>query len=203
MATKNKKTKKQSHIGEICLSICVVAIVCFGVLAIVNQQQEHEQKQKHTDSSKQTETQKKDTTDKKEPEATEPDKIESDSSDEKATHDEKDDYETEQSTKEVERSASGKKVANVSLNVAQNEKIVILSGRVINFKEEGGRCSYILTNGSASRKMPSSVLPDAKYTVCEAISIDKTNLEGGTWTVKLEYQSNDAEGTSETQTFNI
>ena len=47
------------------------------------------------------------------------------------------------------------------------------------------------------------VIPDAKNTVCEAIKLDKSELGAGEWTVWMEYQSNNAEGTSETQTINL
>ena len=97
----------------------------------------------------------------------------------------------------------GKKIATVSLSVAQNDQVIILSGRVTNFKEEGGSCAYKLKGSTGTKEYATQVIPDAKYTVCEAVKLDKTSLGSGQWTVWMEYKSNNAEGASETQTINI
>jgi len=211
MATKNKKSKNKNHAGEIILSIFVVAVICFGVLAIMDRQKQQEvtDKKEETVSAQNNTDITKETAENTATEDTETENTEAentaveDEGEQTSTYDEKDDYEAGQKTTEIERTNSGKKAATVVLKVVENDKKVILSGSVTNFKQEGGKCTYILTNGSETQTMPSSVIPDAKYTVCEAILIEKINFNSGTWTVKLEYQSNDAEGTSETQTFNI
>jgi hypothetical protein len=89
------------------------------------------------------------------------------------------------------------------LNIAENEQVIIFSGRVTNFKEEGGTCFYNVKSSTGTKQYSAQVIPDAKFTVCEAVKLDKSSLGSGQWTVWMEYKSNNAEGASETQTINI
>ena len=72
-----------------------------------------------------------------------------------------------------------------------------------NFKEEGGSCLYYLKKGDTTKQYLGQVIPDAKNTVCEAVKLDKSELDGGQWSVWVEYKSNNAEGKSETQTVDL
>ena len=103
---------------------------------------------------------------------------------------------------EVEISDSGLKVPVFDLSVRQNNGITVISGKVTNFIETGGSCIYTLT-GVSTKSYTKSILPDGKYTVCDALIFESGELASGTWSVKVEYKSNTAGGVSETQTFTI
>ena len=105
---------------------------------------------------------------------------------------------------QVERNESGLKKANVLLHdpYVVGQKTVI-SSTITNIVETEGTCSYIFTKDTQSVTKITSVLPNAKNTVCEAVVLEKGSLSSGEWKVRLEYKSNLSEGVSETQTFTI
>ena len=203
MATKNKHTKKSSNFPLIItalLSIVLVAIIVFGIFVLINDpdvgnKDDDKKDAETTDVKKElknnTDDQLKDE-DKNEPVDTE------------TTYDDtKTGYEADNNEKTVERDTNGKKIATASLTITNGNTFIILSGRVTNFKEEGGSCLYYLKNGDIAKQYVGQVIPDAKNTVCEAVKLDKNELSSGQWTVWMEYKSNNAEGKSETQTVNL
>ena len=203
MATKNKHTKKSHNFSLIfaaLLSIVLVAIIVFGIFVLIN---DPDMKPTDGNNDETTTDVKKDLKNNTDDEKTEPEKTDPD--DKETTYgDDKAGYESENKEKQVEKTEDGKKKATVSLNIAQNDAAIILSGRVTNFKEEGGNCTYILQKGSETPKTYTApVIPDAKFTVCEAVKLDKKDLTSGEWKVWMEYKSNSAEGASEAQKINI
>ena len=203
MAAKNKKSKKKNNLSLVfaaLLSIVLVAIIVFGIFVLINDPDmpNHDQNGKDettTDVKKEL----KNNTD--EDVKTEEDKP----TDNETTYtDEKAGYEAGKNGNEVEKDASGKKIAAVSLNIVQANDYIILSGRVTNFKEEGGSCIYKLQQGTGEpRQYTSQIIPDAKNTVCEAVKLDKKDVGSGEWKVWMEYKSNSAEGASEAQAINL
>ena len=103
---------------------------------------------------------------------------------------------------EVEISDNGLKVPVFDLSVQQNNGTTVISGKVTNFIETGGSCVYTLT-GVSTKTYTKDVLPDPKYTVCEALVLKSGELASGAWKVTVEYKSNTAGGVSEAQTFTI
>lgn len=202
MAAKNKHTKKSHNFSLIfaaLLSIVLVAIIVFGIFVLVNdpdmKPEDNKKDETTTDVKKDL---KNNTDDNAEPKKTEPEDKETTYGDDKAG------YESENQEKPVEKTDDGKKIATASLNIAQDDNAMILSGRVTNFKEEGGNCTYILQKDSETPKTYAApVIPDAKFTVCEAVKLDKKEFTSGEWKVWMEYRSNSAEGASEAQKINI
>ena len=199
MAAKNKKAKKSNNfstIFAILLSMILVAVIVFGIFVLINDPTNPE----NDDNKKDTVT----TDVKKELKNNTDDDTTEEKIDNETTYDDdKASYEADKDEKQVEKDASGKKIAVTSLTVTQADKFIILSGRVTNFKEEGGSCNYQLKNGETVKTYNMQVIPDAKNTVCEAIKLDKSELGAGEWIIWVEYQSNNAKGTSETQTINL
>ena len=203
MAAKNKHTKKSHNFSLIfaaLLSIVLVAIIVFGIFVLVNDPDMKPEDNKKDETTTDVKKDLKNNTDdeKTEPEKTEPENKETTYGDDKAG------YESDNKEKPVETNNDGKKIATASLSIAQNNDVIILSGRVTNFKEEGGNCHYILQKGSETPKTYTApVIPDAKFTVCEAVKLDKKELASGEWKVWMEYKSNSAEGASEAQKISI
>ncbi len=206
MATKNKKAKKSNNFSTvftILLSMVLVAVIAFGIFVLVNDPTNPE----NEDNKKDTVT----TDVKKELKNNTDDNIDVDvdTDDDEITDtetvydDEKVGYESENQEKPVAKDADGKKVANTTLSITQADSFYILSGRVTNFKEEGGSCFYVLTNNGNEKRYSKPVIPDAKNTVCEAIKLDKSELGSGEWKVWVEYSSNNAKGSSEAQIINL
>lgn len=185
MATKNKNTIKISSVVTILLSIALVAAIVFGILVMFREQNSEPVEETEHDTNTAvlyTDDGKDDDVD--------------------SAFDEKDAYDAE-NNKEVERDESGKKIANVFVTINQNDELVIVSGRVVNFVEEDGKCTYIVSNGTEEKVFEKGVLPDPKATVCEAVPIKKEEMNGDNWSVIIKYKSNDAEGESEKQDFSI
>ena len=199
MATKNKKAKKSKKSEEkgsiliILLVMVLAAIIVFGGLVIRDQLQEKDKTENET-SDINTAPLYDDNKDDSNTDGNE---------DENAIYDEKDAYDASQNDNEVEHSENGMKIAKTILNINQNNQMIIFSARVTNFLETGGKCDYILTKGTEMVTYTKDVLPDPKTTVCEALVLEKSSLSAGEWQIKVEYKSEDAEGTSETQSFTM
>ncbi len=103
---------------------------------------------------------------------------------------------------EVEIAENGLKIPTFDLSVQQVNGNTVISGKVTNFIETDGTCTYTLT-GVVTKSYTKNILPDPKYTVCEALIFKSGELANGNWNVKVEYKSNTAGGVSETQTFTI
>ncbi len=197
MATKNKHTKRSNTTSRIVtafLFIIFIAAFVFAVFALINKFESGNNNPKTTSTNSESEN---GVSDKQE---TEESNVIADT--ETTYDDSKTAYESDIS-KQAEQKDSGKKVAVSSLMVAQVDTFVVLSGRVTNFKEEGGKCTYYLKHDDTVKEYVSAIIPDAKNTVCEAVKIEKDQLTSGSWTIWMEYKSDNAEGASETQNIDI
>ena len=103
---------------------------------------------------------------------------------------------------EVKVAENGLKIPEFDLAVRQNNGVTIVSGKITNFIESDGSCTYTLS-GVATKSYTVNILPDPKNTVCEALVFNRGDLASGDWQVKVEYKSKTAGGASETQTFTI
>ena len=103
---------------------------------------------------------------------------------------------------EVKVAENGLKVPVFDLAIRQSNGATIVSGKITNFIEAGGSCTYTLS-GVTTKSYTVDILPDPKYTVCEALVFKNGDLASGDWQVKVEYESKTAGGISETQTFTI
>ena len=103
---------------------------------------------------------------------------------------------------EVKVAENGLKVPVFDLAIRQSNGATIVSGKITNFIEAGGGCTYTLS-GVTTKSYTVDILPDPKYTVCEALVFKNGDLASGDWQVKVEYKSKTAGGVSETQTFTI
>ena len=202
MAAKNKHTKKQSNFPLIItalLSVVLVAIIVFGVFVLINDPEVGNKEDKDEAETTDVKKELKNNTD-EQPKADE----KQEPTDTETTYDDsKTGYESGNNDKPVDHDVNGKKVATTSLTITPADTFIILSGRVTNFKEEGGNCTYKLKRGNEEKSYAKQVIPDAKNTVCEAVKLDKSELGSGQWTIWIEYKSNSAEGKSETQTVNL
>lgn len=196
MATKNKQTKKSRKKSKLSVVLTTLGVFVLAVALMFGGLYLHDYLTKSDESENAASDintaplyDKQDSTD------------EDDRDDSEAVYDEKDAYDASNTATEVERDESGKKVATTILNVNENDTLYIFSGRVTNFLEEGGSCTYTVTNGTTSSSYTKEILPDPKVTVCESLTIEKNTLGAGEWSVKVEYKSEDAEGASEAQVF--
>ena len=192
MPKKNKKSKKNSKGPSFITIFCVmfgVAVVVFGGLSIyhlaTNQPKNNETPVDNINTAEIGEN----------PTNTEEDENHDDIKDIKDLIDE------EAQKPEVEV-VDGLKVPTFDVTVRQNNGMTIISGKITNFIETNGNCTYTLT-GPTTKTFTRSVLPDPKYTVCDALVFDRGELAAGSWQVKVEYKSQTAGGVSETQTFTI
>lgn len=103
---------------------------------------------------------------------------------------------------EVKVAENGLKVPVFDLAIRQSNGATIVSGKITNFIEAGGSCTYTIS-GVTTKSYTVDILPDPKYTVCEALVFKNGDLASGDWQVKVEYKSKTAGGVSETQTFTI
>jgi hypothetical protein len=103
---------------------------------------------------------------------------------------------------EVKVTENGLKVPVFDLAIRQSNGATIVSGKITNFIEAGGSCTYTIS-GVTTKSYTVDILPDPKYTVCEALVFKNGDLASGDWQVKVEYKSKTAGGVSETQTFTI
>ncbi len=197
MANSNKNKKK---IFILAGSALLTAIIVCGVFALINHNQ---QKDNNTQQSNATLV---DTSP-----VQDIIKTESDLHDEEkvteASNDAKDRMEADDaraSAQTVERDDTGKKIAKPVVSfVSAETNEVIASGIVPNINELEGGCTFVFTKDSATISQSSNILPGPSYISCETVHIDKSKFTSGTWTVKIQYKSNTAEGESEAQTIQI
>ena len=208
MATKTNNSKRTNKKGgkhatvKMILSVHLMALVVFGIFTLMhyismesNKVQSQDQQNINTadllnnddktDSQTKTDNETKAGNDAK-------DRLEEDSKDQTTT----------------KTNSDGLKVATVVINYAGKDGStgkIVAGGTVSNLVETAGTCTYTFTgaNGTVVTET-SGVLPSAKSTPCEGVSVDISKFAGSTdWTVKLSYKSDYAEGESETQSFKI
>ena len=191
MPTKNKKSKQKSSGPSFIAIFCAmfgVAVVVFGGLSIYHLANKPKNNETQVDNINTAEVV-------NNPTETSGDENRDDIKDIKDLID-------EGSQKPEVEVADGLKVPTFDVTIRQNNGMTIISGKVTNFIETDGSCTYILT-GPTTKNISKSVLPDPKYTVCEALVFNHGELATGSWQVKVEYKSQTAGGVSETQTFTI
>lgn len=76
-------------------------------------------------------------------------------------------------------------------------KAVEVSGYINNLLENGGTCTAALALNGQTVTASRSATANAQNTSCGFISIDRSQLSPGTWTVTLSYSSATAEGSSQ------
>jgi hypothetical protein len=98
----------------------------------------------------------------------------------------------------TQTTASGKQSVNVSLtSVGISNGVINASGMVTNIVEDGGVCTYVFTNGVQSVSKTSVTSTNPTSTTCTRITFSADELPlAGTWTVKINYSSPQAEGVS-------
>lgn len=197
MANSNKNKRKIIILSIAALS---TAIVVCGVFAIIHHNQKKDSNTQQSNSAQVDNSPVQDIL-----------KTESDLRDEEkvtaASNDAKDRMEADDARaaeQTVERDESGKKVAKPIVSFASVEgNEVVASGIVSNINELEGGCTFIFTKDSATISQTSDILPGPSYVSCETVRIDKSKFSSGTWTVKIQYKSNTAEGESEAQTIQM
>jgi hypothetical protein len=122
-----------------------------------------------------------------------------------SSNDAKDRFEADERTKTpVEKNSAGLNIAKPSVTYVVNENgFVAAGGAIYNINETEGACTYIFTNGDKTITANSGILPNASYISCEAVRLEASKFDAGTWTVKIQYKSNTSEGESETQSIEI
>lgn len=197
--TKIQTTRSNKHTAMMIIGgVFLVAVLCFGALAGIKMANKDEKAviEESDINTANTENEQKQST----PESDIDENYTTPGNEAKAKNDELEKRQHQQ----VERNESGLKKANVLLHdpYVVGQKTVI-SSTITNIVETEGTCSYIFTKDTQSVTKITSVLPNAKNTVCEAVVLEKGSLGSGEWKVRLEYKSNLSEGVSETQTFTI
>ncbi len=197
--TKIQTTRSNKHTAVMIIGgVFLVAVLCFGALAGIKMANKDEKAviEESDINTANTENEQKQPTS----ESDIDENYTTPGNEAKAKNDELEKRQHQQ----VERNESGLKKANVLLHdpYVVGQKTVI-SSTITNIVETEGTCSYIFTKDTQSVTKITSVLPNAKNTVCEAVVLEKGSLSSGEWKVRLEYKSNLSEGVSETQTFTI
>jgi hypothetical protein len=98
---------------------------------------------------------------------------------------------------------SGKQQVNVLLtNVSVVEDTVKASGFVTNISETGGSCEYVFTSGAQTIRKKVETMANPTSTTCKTTSFATSELPvKGTWTVELMYESDGAQGKSNSKEF--
>lgn len=81
--------------------------------------------------------------------------------------------------------------------------IAVLNATINELKETGGKCYFTLSQNGSDKTFTKPILQNAKNMLCEALIFRRGELAPGTWRAKVKYQSNTAEGESETKTFTV
>ena len=199
MAKNKKKSKHISDIFTFIIAAILVAVVVFGIVVMISQNQPSEPEKQQ--DARNTNT------------ASDIIKNEEDLKDEEkvaeSSNDAKDRAEAqarneEEDKKTVVQTESGLKVAKPNINyVAQEGEYIVVGGDVSNINETGGKCTIVFSQGSKTESITTNTLPNPSYVSCEAARIEKSKLSAGEWKVKIQYKSNYAEGESETQNYTV
>lgn len=98
---------------------------------------------------------------------------------------------------------SDKQQVQLSASVDTSNSTVYIRGG-INYPVSGGACYAILNGPSGeSIRKDTTLLQNPASTDCRTISVPSTELTLGTWKVKLHYESETYEGTSNEVTFSL
>lgn len=196
MAKKQKRKTASKHIIGFILTILLVAALTCGIIVLI--------KQLEADKSEKDNIQDKNT-------ASNILETEEDLKDEEkvaqSSNDAKDRMDADEEAKEkaiVAQDESGKKIAKPEISfIAEEDDKIAVGGEITNINETGGTCTYIFTKGSSVVTAGVNTLPNPSYISCETARIDKSKFTSGTWSVKIQYKSNAAEGESEAKSYTI
>ena len=196
MAKKQKRKTASKHIIGFILTILLVAALTCGIIVLI--------KQLEADKNEKDNVQDKNT-------ASDVIKTEDDLKDEnkvaQSSNDAKDRMEADEEAKEktvVDQDESGKKIAKPEITfIAEENGKIVIGGDVSNINETGGTCIYIYTKGDNTITAGTGILPNPSYISCETARIDKSKFTSGTWSVKIQYKSNTAEGESEAKSYTV
>ena len=197
---KNKKRDKKTASKNIVLfifAILLVAAITLGIIILIKQANSDKSSEKDSIQNRNTA----DTILQSEEDLKDEDKVA------ESSNNAKDRMEADEKAKAdttIEVDDSGLKIAKPVLNFVslEGDKIVA-GGAVPNVNETGGKCLYSFSKNGVSMEFSADPLPNPSYISCETVRVDKAKFTNGTWTVKIKYKSNAAEGESETQTIQI
>ena len=197
MAKKQKRDKKTaSNIVVFVIAILLVAAITFGIIVLIKMAQK--------DATENNKVQDRNTADeilKTEEDLKDEDKVA------ESSNNAKDRMEADEKAKAdttVEVDDSGLKIAKPVLNFVSMEGDKIAAGGAVpNINETGGKCTYSFSKEGAKIEFSTNTLPNPSYISCETVRVDANKFTSGTWTVKIIYKSNAAEGESETQNIRI
>lgn len=199
MARKTKKKNLNTFI-TIVIAALLIGVVVFGILVMIKQNQLGKITEK--EDSRDTNT------------ASTIIRTEEDLKDEEkvteSSNDAKDKIEAEKRNQEKDaqtstQTESGLKVATPDITfVAPENDLVAVGGEVRNINKNEGSCIAVFIKDGVVVTASSEVsLTGSGYISCKTIKIEKSKLSAGTWSVKLQYKSNYAEGESESQDYTV
>lgn len=196
MAKKQKRKTASKHIIGFILALLLVAALTCGIIVLIKQIQ--------ADKSEKDNVQDKNTAStslESEEDLKNEDKVAENSNNAKDRM-EADEEAKAKTTVDVDE--SGKKIANPEITILQVEDDkIIVGGAIYNINETGGECLYSFTKSGASLEFKTEILPNPSYISCSTMQIDKNKFTTGTWSVKIKYKSNAAEGESEAKSITI
>lgn len=191
--TRNKTASK--NIIVFILAVLLVAALSFGIIILIKQMQS-DKAEKDSAQDKNTAS---DTL--SEEDLADDDKVTEFSNNAK---DRMDADEEAKADTTVDQDETGLKIAKPEISfIAEEGDKIAVGGEIININETGGTCTYIFTKGGSAVSASTGTLPNPTYISCETARIDKSKFTSGTWSVKIQYKSNNAEGESETKSYTI
>ena len=191
--TRNKTASK--NIIVFILAVLLVAALSFGIIILIKQMQS-DKVEKDSAQDKNTAS---DTL--SEEDLADDDKVTEFSNNAK---DRMDADEEAKADTTVDQDETGLKIAKPEISfIAEEGDKIAVGGEIININETGGTCTYIFTKGDSVVSASTGTLPNPTYISCETARIDKSKFTSGTWSVKIQYKSNNAEGESEAKSYTI
>lgn len=191
--TRNKTASK--NIIVFILAVLLVAALSFGIIILIKQMQ--------SDKAEKNNIQDKNTASNalNEEDLVDNDKVTEFSNNAK---DRMDADEEAKADTTVDQDEAGLKIAKPEISfIAEEGDKIAVGGEIININETGGTCTYIFTKGDSVVSASTGTLPNPTYISCETARIDKSKFTSGTWSVKIQYKSNNAEGESEAKSYTI
>ena len=191
--TRNKTASK--NIIVFILAVLLVAALSFGIIILIKQMQ--------SDKAEKDSAQDKNTASNtlSEEDLADDDKVTEFSNNAK---DRMDADEEAKADTTVDQDETGLKIAKPEISfIAEEGDKIAVGGEIININETGGTCTYIFTKGDSVVSASTGTLPNPTYISCETARIDKSKFTSGTWSVKIQYKSNNAEGESEAKSYTI
>lgn len=191
--TRNKTASK--NIIVFILAVLLVAALSFGIIILIKQiQSDKAEKDSAQDKNTASDTL-------SEEDLADDDKVTEFSNNAK---DRMDADEEAKADTTVDQDETGLKIAKPEISfIAEEGDKIAVGGEIININETGGTCTYIFTKGGSAVSASTGTLPNPTYISCETARIDKSKFTSGTWSVKIQYKSNNAEGESETKSYTI